>query len=77
MKAAIIPDEALKEFDFLFGVPVGIVIDVGFDPRYDIELLRYTDAWEKLELSYVWEGEGNRWVWTGMWQSLRDFRIMR
>lgn len=60
MKVENIPVDAIREVDFLFGVPVGVVIDAGFDPRYDIELLRYTDAWEKLETSYVWEGEGQQ-----------------
>ena len=60
MKVENIPDEAVEQVDFLFGVPVGVVTDAGFDPRYDIELLRYTDAWEKLETSYVWEGSGQQ-----------------
>lgn len=60
MKVENIPDEAVAQVDFLFGVPVGVVTDAGFDPRYDIQLLRYTNAWEKLETSYVWEGTGQQ-----------------
>ncbi|MDU9375659.1 hypothetical protein McpSp1_02360 [Methanocorpusculaceae archaeon Sp1] len=60
MKVENIPTSSIEEVDFLFGVPVGVVTDAGFDPRYDIELLRYTNAWEKLETSYVWEGEGQQ-----------------
>lgn len=58
MKVEYIPVSAIEQVDFLFGVPVGVVTDAGFDPRYDIQLLRYTDSWEKLETSYVWEGTG-------------------
>ncbi len=60
MKVENIPVNAIEQVDFLFGVPVGVVTDAGFDPRYDIELLRYTDTWEKLETSYVWEGTGQQ-----------------
>ncbi|MCQ2356468.1 MAG: hypothetical protein MJ014_05570 [Methanocorpusculum sp.] len=58
VKVENILDEAVKQVDFLFGVPIGVVTDAGFDPHYDIELLRYTDAWEKLETHYVCLGRG-------------------
>ena len=60
MKVENIPVDAIEQVDFLFGVPVGVVTDAGFDPRYDIQLLRYTDSWEKLETSYVGEGTGQQ-----------------
>lgn len=60
VKVENIPVSAIEQVDFLFGVPVGVVTDAGFDPRYDIQLLRYTDRWEKLETSYVWEGTGQQ-----------------
>ncbi len=60
MKVEHIPVSAIEQVDFLFGVPVGVVTDAGFDPRYDIQLLRYTDTWQKLATSYVWEGEGQQ-----------------
>ena len=61
VKVQNIPATSLEEVDIVFGVPRGVVTDAGFDPRYDIELLRFSDNyWEKLETSYVGEGEGQR-----------------